>query len=161
MTAAPCFSPSKYRQRGVSVITAIFLLLLFAALAGFMATLLSTANVTSAQDALGMRARLAAQAGVEWGLFQLDPNDGVAALPGCFAATVLNQIPGYSVRVTCDSAPAPAAAPFAEAGRTLRIYRIVATATALGAAPVAVERQVAATMEKCRDPGVSAAPFGC
>ena len=100
------------RQRGVSIITAIFILLLFAALAAFMASLVSTAHITSAQDVQGARAYQAAQAGVEWGLFQLDPNGDAAALPTCFAATVLTAIPGYSVSVACTRYPG-AATPYA------------------------------------------------
>lgn len=160
MTSAQLLS-SRRRQRGVSIITAIFLLLLFAALAGFMATLLTSSNMTSAQDVQGMRARQAASAGVEWGLFQLDPNDASAGLPACFASpTTLNQVPGFTVQVSCTPSPS-AAGSYTEANRTLRIYRIVATATAVGGGPVTIERQLAATIEKCRDPGVTAAPFGC
>jgi MSHA biogenesis protein MshP len=152
-------SPSFSKQRGVSIITAIFLLLLFAALAGFMASLMTSSNMTSALDVQGMRARQAAQAGLEWGLFQLDPDDAASALPTCFASTPLNQVPGFVVTVSCTPFPT-APGVYSEANRTLRIYRIVANARAVGGSPV-VERELTATIEKCRDPGVTTSPYGC
>lgn len=152
--------PFARHQRGVSVITAIFLLVLFAALAAFMANVLTSANMTSAQDAQGMRARQAALAGLEWGLFQLDPNDATASLPACFSIASLSQVPGFVVQVSCTPLPS-ATGSYAEANRTIRIYRIVATALSTAGTPPTVEREVAATIEKCRDPGVTAAPYGC
>lgn len=70
-------------QRGVSVITAIFLLLLMAVLAAAIANMVSTSHVNLAADIGGARAYQAARAGVEWGIFQLDPNAQGAALPAC------------------------------------------------------------------------------
>lgn len=154
----PC-EPLRTLQRGVSVFAAIFLLLLFALLAAAMSNLVSTSESSSAQDVLGTRAYQAAQAGVEWGLFQLDPNGDAAALPACFAAATLNQVPGYVVTVACDPFPG-AATSYAEAGRSIRLYRITATART-NAAPVNIERVVSATIEKCRDPAVIVAPFDC
>lgn len=161
-------------QSGASIITAIFLLLLFAALAAFMASMVSTANVTSALDVQGVRAYQAARAGVEWGIYQLDPNSSGAALPGCFASpTILPAaaIPGFSVSVACTlfpsagtncTAPSPTAEfCYQEAGRQVRIYQITATAMATGSSPVTVEREVMARVEKCRDPAITAQPFDC
>lgn len=149
-------------QRGVSIIAAIFLLLLFAALAAFMTTLTSTANITSAQDVQGVRAYQAAQAGVEWGLFQLDPLDTATALPAaasanCQAAATLNQIPGFSVVVNCNRS-----VDYTEGGTTLVVYQIVATASVPGAAapPVAVERQAEARIAKCQT-GAGTRIFNC
>lgn len=69
-------------QRGVSVITAIFLLLLMAVLAAAIANMVSTSHVNLAADIGGARAYQAARAGVEWGIFQLDPNAQGAAFAG-------------------------------------------------------------------------------
>ncbi len=161
-----CPAPLRAVQHGVSIIAAIFLLLLFAVLAALMTTLVTTSNTTAAQDVMGSRAYQAAQAGVEWGLFQLDPEGTNSALPSCFAATTLNQIPNYTVSVGCVACPggagcAGAGASYAEAGKTIRIFRITATATAIGASPVGVERDVSATVEKCRNPAIVVAPFDC
>lgn len=151
-------SQSPRHQRGVSIITAIFMLVLFAALAALMASLVNTANVTSAQDIQGARAYQAAQAGVERGLFQLDPDGTGTANPDCFADIVLPvaAIPEFTVVVSCGKSD------YNEAGRSIRIYLITATARSIAASPVTIERQVSASIEKCR-PEVqnAAAPYDC
>jgi MSHA biogenesis protein MshP len=151
-------SAQRHRQRGVSIIAAIFLLLLFAALAAFMVSMTSTANMTSAQDVQGVRAYQAAQAGVEWGLFQLDPNDTAVALPACFANTTLGQIPGFSVAVSCVRYGI-----FTEGGGTVAVYQIIARATVPGAAvpPAAVEREAEARVAKCLNAAVGPRIFNC
>jgi MSHA biogenesis protein MshP len=145
-------------QRGVSIIAAIFLLLLFAAIAAFMVSMSATTNVTSAQDMQGARAYQAAQTGIEWGVFQLDPNDNALALPACFANTTLNQYTGFSVLVACTRFGI-----FTEGTRTLAVYQIVATASVPGAAapPAAVERQAEARVAKCLDASVGPRIFNC
>lgn len=151
---------ARQRQAGMSIIMAIFLLLLFAAISAFMVSLISTAHVTSAQDVEGARTYQAARAGVEWGMYQLDPDGLTSTLPGCFAATALNQIPNYAVNVSCTPFPG-AATSYQEAGRQVRVYEIVATATPVSFRAPGVERQISVTVEKCRDPAVVAAPFDC
>ena len=75
---------SRRRQKGVSLVAGIFLLLLMAGLAAGMATVMSTAHVNSAADIGGARAYQAARAGAEWGMYQLDPNALSAGLPADF-----------------------------------------------------------------------------
>lgn len=157
------FSPSlKPRQRGVSIIAAIFLMLLFSAIAAAMVTLTTTSNATSSQDIQGARAAQAARAGIEWGLWQVlnNPANGppitaAAALPGCFASPAnIGAIPGFAVSVSCAMVATE------EGPRNVRIYRIVSTAT--GAAPgIGVERQFIVTAEVCRDTLSTVPPFDC
>lgn len=149
------------RQGGVSVITAVFLLLLMAGLAAGMATLLAGAHINMAADIGGSRAYQAARAGAEWGIFQLDPNAAAAGLPGCPASpTVINAIPGHRVEVTCEAFPG-AATWYQEGGKQIRIFRFVSTATTIGVRAPGIERQVVVTIEKCRDAAITAAPFDC
>ena len=134
---------TRARQRGVSIISAIFLLLLFAALATFMVSLTGTANITSAQDVQGSRAYQSAQAGLEWGLYQvLTP-----ATASCAASTTLpSLVEGFSVTVACAMD-----GPYTEAGQVFSLYRLVSTAKTPGAAPGSiafVERQVAASVSR-------------
>lgn len=156
-------------QSGVSIISAIFLLLLFAGLAAFMASMMSTANITSAQDVQGARAYQAARAGVEWGLYQvLDPLNGTVQptmpscpagaactlCPGCAGTcTTLPLIDGFTVEVACNRLPG-AATSYQEADQLVTLYELVATARS-GAAPGPssfIERQIAVTASKCRSP---------
>ena len=124
------------RQRGVSIITAIFLLLLFAALAAYMVSMTNTADVTSAQDVQGERAYHAAQAGLEWGAYQVLVPVGAS----CAATSTLPAPVGeFTVTVTCV-----VSGPFAEAGNTFSVYRLTSlarNAAAVGSAAY-VEREV-------------------
>ena len=131
------------RQRGVSIISAIFMLLLFAALAAFMVSLTSTANITSAQDVQGSRAYQSAQAGVEWGVYQVL----IPAVPSCVRSTTLpSLVAGFSVTVTCTPF-----GPYSEAGQSFFLYELKSTAQTPGAAPGSaafVEREVFASVSK-------------
>jgi MSHA biogenesis protein MshP len=148
-------------QRGASLIAAIFLLLLLAGLAAFMASILSATHVNFAADIGGSRAYQAARAGVEWGMFQLDPNAQSSALPTCASASgTLNAIPGHTVVVTCVPYPSDATS-YQEGAKQIRIFRLVSTATAIGVRAPGIERQVVVTIEKCRDPAITVAPFDC
>jgi len=140
-------------QRGISVITAIFLLLLMAVLAAAIANMVSTSHVNLAADIGGARAYQAARAGAEWGIFELDPNAQAAALPACVSGTPA--VPGHTVTVTCSQTD------YSEAGRSIRIYRIISLAVANGVRAPGIERQVEVTVEKCRDATIVAAPFDC
>lgn len=141
------------RQRGVSVLMAVFLLLLMATLAAGMVTIVSTSNVNMAADIGGARAYQAARAGAEWGMFQLDPNAQASALPDCVNGAP--PIPGHAVNVTCQSWDTT------EGGRQIRIYRISSRATANGVKAPGIERLVEVTVEKCRDATITVAPYDC
>jgi MSHA biogenesis protein MshP len=142
------------RQRGVSIITGVFLLMLMAVLAAVIANVVSTAHVNVAADIGGARAYQAARAGAEWGMYQLDPNAQTAALPACVSSNLV--LLGHNVAVNCQSWDAT------EGTRLIRIYRITSRATAVGVKAPGIERQVEVTLEKCRDPlVVTVAPFDC
>ena len=167
--------PAAARQRGVSIISALFMLLLFAALAAYMVSLSSSSNISAARDVQGARAYQAAQAGLEWGLLQvLDPaNSTVAAMvapfgsgtaawpnmPDCPATSTL-ALGGFTVVVQCARFPAGGAGAsgppvYSEAGatRSVIVYQLTSTASSAGAVVgtlAYVERQVAASASKCR-----------
>ncbi len=142
-----------FRQGGVSLITAIFLLLLLSILAAGMLSIVSTSHINMAADIGGSRAYQAARAGAEWGMFQLDPNAENAALPSCVSGTPA--IPDHRVVVVCQSWDA------SEGGRQIRIFRITSRAVPETSKAPGIERMVEVTLEKCRDPGISTAPYDC
>lgn len=152
--------PCRASQSGMSLLAAIFVLMLLSSIAASIVHFSSTAHTNSMQDFEGSRAYQAARAGVEWGLFQLDPNDATSTLPNCFADTDLLQFAGYTVRVTCTPFP-DAATTYQEGPRQIRMFQIVAVARSIAAFPTQAEREIAVTVEKCRDPAFVAAPFGC
>lgn len=150
------------RQRGVSIVTGVFLLLLMAVLAAVIANVVSTAHVNMAADIGGARAYQAARAGAEWGMYQLDPNGAESDIDkiACPAAGG-PAIPGHAVVVACTAYPL-AGGHYTEGSKNFRIYRIVSQAIAAGVKAPGIERQVEVTVEKCRDPiNVPAAPFDC
>lgn len=129
-------------QQGVSLVSAIFLLLLFAALAAYMVRFSSTANITSAQDVQGIRAYHAAQAGLEWGAYQV----AVPVAASCVASTTLPAAIGdFTVRVACS-----AYGPYSEAGQTFTIYHLtaIANSSATPGSPGFVERQMTGVLAR-------------
>jgi MSHA biogenesis protein MshP len=170
-------------QRGFALASAIFILVVLAALAVGITLLTTQAQRSVARDMLGSRAYQAARAGLDWGAYRvLDPRNttatsGTAALPNC---------PGAATSA-CPTSAAPLSAsvptgPFAgtvlagqavtlqcwctdhvEAGRNIRVFQLRSTAT-YGTGLSAVERQVSARVAYCRDPNGNPAnqpPYGC
>jgi len=87
-------------QRGFAIVSAIFLLVVLAALGGFIATVSTTQHIGSAQDVQGTRVYYAARAGIEWGLYQAlksSPSSCVASSSFVYSAG------GISVTVDCTA----------------------------------------------------------
>jgi len=106
-------------QRGFALATAIFILVVLAALAAFLLSLSNLQQGQSALDVQGTRAYQAARAGVEWGVYRTLRDNSCAAttslaLPGGLS--------GFTVTVQCSDTP------YSEAGAAGTIYRITATA---------------------------------
>lgn len=162
---------ARCRQRGLSLMTAIFLMVVLAMLGAFMVSMTNLQQSSSVLDVLGVRAYEAARAGVEWGEWQvLDPNDaiGTPALPACPASpthlTLAGLLSAFTVTVTCTATTTT------EGNRNVGAYLIVATACnqpSGGSCPNAtptggyLERQVQAMLAKCKDPTASGPSFKC
>lgn len=87
-------------QHGFSLVSAIFLLVVIAALGTFAVTLSTTQQQSAALDVMGARAYQAARAGIEWGMYQALRGGGVCAgtLP---VGTLPGTLSGFEVTVTC------------------------------------------------------------
>lgn len=91
------------RQHGFAIVSAIFILVVLATLAGFVVSLTTTQSITLAQDVQGARAYLAARAGVEWGLSRW-----LSAMT-CTTASAPATIDGFNMTITMTpSATTPA-----------------------------------------------------
>lgn len=131
-------------ESGFVLPTAIFLLVVLAALATYMVSLSRTSHISSALDVQGTRAYLAARAGIEWGAWQLLRNSSCVAGP-----TLLTGLGGtltaFSVNVRCtQSGP-----PYTDGADTITVYVITSTAT--WGAPGQVDyvnRQIQASFSK-------------
>ncbi len=169
---------SPKRPSGFSVVAAIFLLVVLAVLSVIIASVTGIQQASSQLDILGVRAYQAARAGVEWGAHRvLDPNKTLnplsctpAVMPTCPAAsTNLTGLAGslapFTVTVGCTASP-----PTTEGNRSIAVFTLTATAcnqpTGGGVCPNPaptindyVDRQVQASVSKCKDP--TAGPPRC
>ena len=133
-------------QRGFAAITAIFLLVVLAALGGFMLSFSNTQQLTAAQDIKGSRAYWAARSGIEWAMVAIPPVPALCANPTfttIAAPPAPSLIDGHSMAISCLSNT------FSEGGVTRTIYRFESRA-AIGGSPGAigyVERSVSASAE--------------
>lgn len=134
------------RSPGFALPTAIFLVVILAALGGFILTVSSLQHRGLALDIQGARALQAAKAGVEYGAFQALVN---TSCPAAASFSPGSTLAAFTVTVTC------AAALPDEAGTVKPIYTLLATACNQpvgGACPNAapgenyVERQLQATV---------------
>jgi len=87
------------RIRGFAIISAIFILIVLAALGAFIVTISTNQQIGSALDVQGVRAYHAARAGIEWGLHrQLQGGSCAGATSFVPAAGTLS---AFTVTVTC------------------------------------------------------------
>lgn len=134
--------------RGFVLPTAIFLLVVLASLAVYMATLSRTSHVSGALDVHGARAYQAARAGIEWAAWQVNDPQGLQATPTpCPASptslTLAGTLAGFAVRVECSRSLET------DGAATVAVYRVVSTASAGVAGEIDyVERRIEAVFSK-------------
>lgn len=98
-------------QAGFSLVSAIFLLVVVAALGAFSVTLSTNQQQSEALDVLGARAYQAARSGIEWGAFQIVQSQvSPAFVTACQAgATAASFVPAattlskFNVTVSCNA----------------------------------------------------------
>jgi MSHA biogenesis protein MshP len=93
-------------RRGVGVVAALLVLVVLSTLGAAIARLGWTQHISFAQDVNGARAQRAANAGVEWGLYQALRPDAGGTWATCAGATRtldMNADLGVRVTVTCNS----------------------------------------------------------
>lgn len=103
-------------QKGFSIVTAIFILLVLAVLGGFMVTMSGTQSRTSLWALQGARAYHAARSGLEWGGFQALVNNA------CNSSTTLT-VEGFTVNLACQPE-----GPYSEGGQTYFVYHLTSLA---------------------------------
>lgn len=122
-------------QRGFSLVTAIFLLVVLSALGAMMLTFFSAQQQSSALDVMGTRAYQAARAGIEWGAFhviQSSVADGGAYAAACLGGTnspalaLGGTLAPFNVVVACQ------AMAYSEASATVTVYQLTSTAKSGG-----------------------------
>ncbi|MHB1186786.1 hypothetical protein [Thiobacillus sp.] len=107
-------------ESGFVLPTAIFLLVVLAALATYMVSLSRTSHISSALDIQGARAYQAARAGIEWAAWQAIQKP----VPSCAAVSPPLILPPFSVDVSCIQS-----VPYTDGADVVVIYQITSTAT--------------------------------
>jgi MSHA biogenesis protein MshP len=127
----------KKLQRGFSIITAIFLLVVLSFLGIAMVSFSTSQHQSSAMDIMGSRAYQAARAGIEWQAHYVVNSDLNASAPvsQCGANNYLGTLGGtlspFAVKVNC------AAASYVEGASTIWIYDVSAVACTEAVCPSA------------------------
>lgn len=140
-------------QRGFSLVTAIFLLVVIAALGTFALTLSTTQQQSAAMDVLGARAYQASRVGIEWAAHQVLRNSAAGFEQACTTnpggtsqpvTPLPNTLQNFSVLATCTSTAV------SDVGVPLMVYQITSTASGVGGAAVGsqnyIERQISVTI---------------
>lgn len=142
-------------ERGFSIVTAIFLLVVLSFLGVAMVSFSTTQHQSSALDVMGSRAYQAARTGVEWAAFHVSNTASGVQWPGCTAATpatsfAAGTLPGTLAPFTVDVYCSTAAVSEVGASPTgnIWIYDITASAVTGGvpANPGYVERVIRVRM---------------
>lgn len=112
-------------QRGFSLITAIFILVILAALGAAMVTFSASQHHTLALDVLSARAHQAARAGVQWGAYQAIKGPvGAFSCPSTTNLTLGGAgFAGFTVSVQCSTST------HIEDAATVNFYEFIATAS--------------------------------
>jgi len=99
--------PHSRPARGVSLITAVFLIVLLAGLAAALVRVFGAQQAASAMDMLGSQAYQAARSGLEWGMFQQlrvqPPSVACFSSPQTFALPSNGALRNFSVTVSCTA----------------------------------------------------------
>ena len=124
-------------QKGFSLVTAIFLLVVLGGLGTMMVTFFTAQQQSSALDVMGSRAYQASRAGIDWAAYNVTQTVPGTPWAGCatyaaatslFAAgTMTGTLSPFAVALTCASASAE------EGASTIYTYDLTSTATYGGA----------------------------
>ncbi len=135
----------KILQKGFTIVSAIFLLVVLAFLGAAMLTFSSNQNQTVAMDVMGSRAYQAARTGIEWGAYQVLRNGGACA-PTQSLPALAGTLSGFTVTVTCN--PLAQSSVSATTG-TVTIYGISSTANqGVAGQPGYFERQMSVSIAR-------------
>ena len=94
------------RQRGMSIVVALFVIVVVASLAAFAVTVGGAQSQTQSGSLQTSRAMAAARTGLHWGLYRARTS-GWCNTPGQVQTIALTEgaLRGFNVRVTCDGYP--------------------------------------------------------
>ena len=132
---------SAHKQRGVSLVAVIFLITVLALSIVFMQRLANVSIATNNLGIQGARAWQAAQAGAEWGVYQV-LNGGCPGASTTFNLTE-QALNGFSVTVACS------ASAYTEEAAAITLYQldVIASYGSVGVTPDFASRRISLTVE--------------
>ncbi len=106
---------------GFAIVSAIFILVVLAALGAFILSVSTSQHIGSALDVQGVRAYQAARAGIDWGLYRQlrDSSCPGSSTPSSFIATAPT-LSDLTITVSCQDTPGGSGGP--------TTYAIISTA---------------------------------
>ena len=144
------------RQAGIALASAIFLIVVLAALGAIVVTVSGLQHTSSARDVMGTKAYQAARSGIEWGAYKVLQQAAPLGAGGCPAPSTAIALPagtdltGLTVKVDCAVSNADEG--IRTGANQLEFYLITATACNQPPCPnptpgpAYVERQLQATI---------------
>ena len=126
-----------HRQRGFSLVAAIFIIVVLAAIGTFILTVSTVQKATTATTLQAARAYDAARSGIEWGIYQA-VNGSCLAGPTSVDVSAAPGLGSFNaVQVSCSDTD------HAEGSNNIKVYVITATASAgTFGQPYYVSRQI-------------------
>lgn len=127
------------KKNGFAAISAIFLIVVLAALGGFMLTFSNTQQLNSAQDLQGSKVYWAARGGLEWAISSVQSSSAACPAAGVAPAS----IDGFTITITCTRKT------YTEGSSTVVIFSLESKANSNAAVGSVgyVERSVTASIE--------------
>ncbi|MGC2519929.1 MAG: agglutinin biogenesis protein MshP [Burkholderiales bacterium] len=158
-------------ERGFGLFAAIAILVILAVLGAAIVSVTGLRSSSTAIDVLGSRALLAARAGIEWNMYRIqNPETNPTVVPPFICPVTATNLSFGGVLSDFTVTVSPCTTTTAtEAGNTVRVYQIVATACNFPAGgacpnnastnPSYVERKITVLTETCRLlPGAGVGP---
>lgn len=136
------------RIRGFAIVSAIFILVVLAALGAFIVNISANQQIGSALDVQGVRAYQAARAGIEWGLFQVQ---STVAYNFGYTSTDAN------LR-KCPGGVSPSTDSFNPAATTLAEFRVTVVCTETTDGAIGGPSIYRITATACNQPNGGACP---
>lgn len=114
------------RVRGFAIVSAIFILVVLAALGAFIVNISTNQQIGSALDVQGVRAYQAARAGIEWGVYQVQATTAYNFSYGSPATAVGAASPNLRA---CPGGASPSTNSFTPGATTLATFAVTVTCT--------------------------------
>jgi MSHA biogenesis protein MshP len=95
----------KQRQRGFTLVMAIFILVVLGLLGGYMVRLSGVQHATATYALQSARAYQAAKAGLGWAIAKISVAGGTCADVNAQTALTLPNLSGFTVKLTCTTTP--------------------------------------------------------